>query len=226
MRKVVRFLTIFSALIAVFGLSNTANAVPVVFNRATADLSITGSTTNPDGSTTYTVVFTFDFTSWDASSCVDSDGDDMDSCGAENATNLGAIDFSFGGPENPEDVLISTTADGNWETFDEVANANGCDGGGHNSICAEVGNPSLVAIGGTYEWVFHVTFEDYVPDIQDAAVRASFAECFDFNECGGAGLMSLRTTNVPEPATLGMLGTSLLLLGFSRRRRKVQLDRG
>ena len=221
MRKVVRFLTIFSALIAVFGLSNTANAVPVVFNGATADLSITGSAMNPDGSTTYQVDFSFNFAGWDTS--CDPSGDE---CGAQRATNLGAIDFSFGGPENPEVDLLSTTASGSWSESDGVANANGCSGGGRNSVCAEVTNPHLIPTSGTYRWVFAVTFEDYVPDDRDAAIRAWFVQCYDDYECDNAGLMSLRTTGVPEPATLGMLGTSLLLLGFSRRRRKVQLDRG
>ena len=105
MRKVVRFLTIFSALIAVFVLSNTANAVPVVFNGATADLSITGSAMNPDGSTTYQVVFSFNFAGWDTS--CDPSGDE---CGAQRATHLGAIDFSFGGPENPGAILSPAPA--------------------------------------------------------------------------------------------------------------------
>lgn len=215
MKKIVRNLTILSVLIGVFGLAQTANAIPVVFNGATADLSITGSTTSPDGSTTYTAVFSFDFSGWDTS--CDSGGDE---CGALRATHLGAIDFGFGGPENPEAILLSTTASGSWSVFDVGANAGGCDGGGTNSICAEVNDPSLVATSGTYRWVFAVTFEDYVPDDRDAKIRAWFVQCADVNECGNAGLMSLRTTGVPEPGTLGMLGACLLLLGFSRRRRR------
>ena len=215
MKKLVRNLMILSALVGMFGLAQTANAVPVVFNGATADLSITGSAMNPDGSTTHTAVFTFNFSSWDTS--CDPSGDE---CGALRSTNLGAIDFSFGGPENPEAILLSTTASGSWSVFDGVANANGCSGGGRNSVCAEVNNPSLIPTSGTYRWVFAVTFEDYVPDDSDAAIRAWFVQCYDFNECGNSGLMSLETTGVPEPGTLGMLGACLLLLGFSRRRRK------
>lgn len=216
MKTIIRNLTILSALIGVFGLAQTAHAVPVVFNGATADLSLVGTTSNADGSTTYQVVYSFNFAGWDTS-CDES----LDSCGAVHATHLGAIDFSFGGPENPLAVLVSTNAPGVWTGFDVVANANGCAGGGHNSVCTQVDDPSLVAIaGGNYEWVFDITFEDYVPNFEDAAVRAWFLRCYTGEGCDNAGLMSLRTTSVPEPATLGMLGTSLLLLGFSRRRRK------
>ncbi len=134
------------------------------------------------------------------------------------AGHLGAIDFSFGGSENPNAVLVSTTAPGTWTGFDVVANANGCSGGGRNSVCLEVGSPGLVPPDGTYQWVFDVTFEDFDPNIEDAAVRAWFLDCMRGEVCRNAGLMSLRTTGVPEPGTLGLLGASLLLLGFSRRR--------
>jgi PEP-CTERM motif-containing protein len=217
MSRTARNLSIVVALIAVFAMSPAAHAVPVEFNGATADLSLVSETTNADGSTTYRIVFTFDFTGWDTD-CDDS----LDSCGALNATHLGAIDFSFGGPENPDAVLVSTTAGGNWTGFDVVANAKGCDGGGSNSICTEVDNPFLVAVNGTYEWVFDITFQDYVPDLNDAAVRAWFVQCLDNYECDNAGLMSLRSSSVPEPGTLGMLGAALLILGWSRRRRTSQ----
>ena len=176
MSKVFQKISALTLVIALFSLSPAAHAVPVEFNGAIADLSLVSTTSNADGTTTYRVVFTFDFTGWDTD-CDDS----SDNCGALNATHLGAIDFGFGGPENPLASLVSTTAGGMWTGFDVVANANGCSGGGRNSICTQVNNPFLVAVDGTYEWVFDITFDDYVPDFNDAAIRAWFVQCADNN---------------------------------------------
>ena len=222
-RTTMQFGLIIGALWALLSWSTSAHALPVEFNGASADVTIVSSTDNGDGTTTYRVVYTFDFSGWDPSSCVDTSDDGMDSCGAENATHLGAIDFSFGGPENPDAVLVSTNASGDWILFDEVANANGCDGGGRNSVCS-LADPLYsvnVNSGGTYQWVFDVTYTDYVPT-DSAALRAWFVECSEGAggvDCDNAGLMSLRAS-VPEPGTLGMLGAGLLLLGMSRRRRR------
>ena len=123
--------------------------------------------------------------------------------------------------ENP-DVVLSANPSGNWTLFDVVANANGCDGGGRNSICAMVDPLHTLSVTSseTFQWVFDVTYESYVPTDEDAAIRAWFVQCLDAYECGNAGLMSLRTS-VPEPGTLGMLGVGLVLLGVARRRPRV-----
>ena len=226
MAKSIPAFRLLGALAVLLGIAPIANAVPVEFNGATADLSIVDSTDNTDGTTTYRIVYTFDFAGWDPTNCVDTSDDGMDSCGAERATHLGAIDFGFGGPENPDAVLVSdqTTAPGSWVLFDVVANANGCDGGGRNSICA-LADPLYsvdVNSGNSYQWVFDVTYDRYVPNDEDAAIRAWFVQCSEGAggvSCENAGLMSLRTS-VHEPGTLGMLGAGLLLLGMSRRRKR------
>lgn len=219
MNKVTKSLSLIAVFTAVFALSVQAHADPVSFNSATADLSLIDTTHNGDGSTTYRVVYDFDFTNWDTS-CDRS----SDSCGAIRATHLKAINFGFGGSENPLTELVSTTAGGRWFGSDGHANANRCSRGGRSSICTQVNNPYRVEVAGEYQWVFDITFQEYVPDTSDTAIRAWFVRCRNAHRCRNAGRMSLRTdsVSVPEPGTFGMLGAGILFMAWNRRRRSLQ----
>jgi len=207
---------------------NLAHAGPVAveFNEATASLELTDTVDHGD-TVTYTIAYVFDFRDWNPpETCADDD----ETCGAERATHLNAIHFSFGGSETPDAALISVspTNTGDWGLFDTVATAAGCSlRGGHNNVCAQAKQPYLAPIftggvGNIYTFEFDVTYSSgFVLDINDAGIRASFTEC-SVNECGTAGLMSLRTgTSVPEPGTLALLGIGLLGMGLTRLRKKV-----
>ena len=208
--------------------AQSANAVPieVEYNDATASLELIGTAINIDGTTTYTIEYVFDFTGWDVSGTCASDDD---TCGAERATHLLAVHFSFGGSESPDATLISVTPStvGGVSLTDTVANSGGCAAnGGSNNVCAEINDPWLAPIfdttgaGNTYTFQFEVTYSDtFVVDIEDANIRAAFSECTDADNCTDAGLMSLRT-KVPEPGTLGLLGLGLIGIGLQRRRRR------
>ena len=228
-----KFIASILAAFALFGHVNSASAVPieVEFNDATASLELISQMDNLDGTIAYLINYVFDFTNWDVSDpCAAGD----DTCGAERATHLLAIHFSFGGSENPDTTLLSVnpTSVGDWDLFDTVADASGCgNDGGSNNVCAEVVDPWLAALfdssgdGNIYTFQFEVVYSDsFNLDVEDAAIRAAFSECtgVQFEEgCKQAGLMSLRTTTqVPEPGTLALFGIGLVGLGLIRRRKK------
>jgi hypothetical protein len=213
-----------SALLAGMNLAQ-ADPIAVEFNDATASLELVSTTNNVDGTVTYRIEYVFDFTNWDVTgTCADGD----DTCGAERATNLNSVHFSFGGNEDPNGDLVSVTptAVGDWEVFNTVASAAGCGNGGSNNVCAVADDPWLApifdgsGIGIVYTFQFDVTYSSgFTVDIEDAAIRANFTDC-DGQECDNAGLMSLRTsTKVPEPGTLALLGIGLLGMGLTRRRK-------
>lgn len=80
--------SVLTVLSGLFTFAPAAVAVPLESNRVIADVSFVSSTGKSDDTTTYHIVYSFDFTGWDT------DWDEsLDSGGAQDATRLGAIDF-------------------------------------------------------------------------------------------------------------------------------------
>jgi hypothetical protein len=140
------------------------------------------------------------------------------------AIKLGGLTFSNGD--------INSVPGGNWTFSTNELNANGCDGGGTNSLCAEANSfadgANLVGADTILSWQFK--FNSPASSIETVHLKYLYSSGTDSNggfiKVGSLGSFDIHVQDgpdgddpgVPEPSTFALVGIAAIAIGAYRRK--------
>ncbi len=145
--------------------------------------------------------------------------------GAVTSANdyIGSVDLGFA-PSGTISGLSLTAAPGtlsNWTSTTGSLNSNaGCGLNGGAFVCATAlpSNPLLIGQGGVYTWTW--TYNAIDPTLINTAVHVGTQYGPNANGSWN-GLIVSQVVNVPEPASMTLLGVGLLAMGLVALRRSL-----
>ncbi|MBL8174121.1 MAG: PEP-CTERM sorting domain-containing protein [Bryobacterales bacterium] len=150
--------------------------------------------------------------------------------GNQFTDNVVAIALS-GLPAFTNGALLSVPG-GNWSFFTDELNANGCAGGGTNSLCAEADSfadgANLNSAGTILSWQF--SFDSTAASVSKVHLKYLYASGYDDKKGwikeGSLGSFDIPVQDgpdgddpgVPEPSTYAMIGIAGVALGLWKRK--------